>query len=683
MAPGDSPYTGFSNGTLEFVNALNVKPDALRVGLGQAAAGVQLPGPLGTAATFDQLKQPLLIASKAGKTAYGHSAGVNVGLLSANASVPPQFSRTLVEATSPAPSSGSSELLDVAVSPVATGRVLPGDAVANTTADGACVLNKDTSSGTASITNAKALIVSPTTQVAVIDDVSETFSHERLVPVAGNTGLLSETIQQLAPVTLFKGTPAELTIKVLAPLHLSAVVGGAPGSAKITYGSGLNANAPILMISGGGQSRTLTSTELFGNGGVVLPLGAIDVTIGAPAHSLTGLERTPVTQSADGTLASAAVDFIRISVPGRLNTPGQNPIDGPLAGLNAVLNPVLTALDPLLSGIQDGLKNAGLDLADVRVGHMEVYAQVPDGGIQCDNPLDESFKDVTATSVVAGQTFNYLIRVPNRGTSPITNVTVEDTYSAALKFVSSVPAPVSHVGNVLKFNLGTLEPNEVATIVMTFRVPANATPGTVYRNSAIIRGTYNGQPISFPVQVNGPTVVGTLTGNCNLSGAKKYASNTHVFKGENFGYFINVFNSGGTDCKNVVVKDKLIGGVSFVSCTRSCIRSGQNLTWKLGTIQSGQSLVLGVIVKVTASSGRLPNKAIITTSNGTGAKPSTPGPIVGAKSIPRPGDPAILVRDDGDQLPRTGMSTGVAVLGMLLLLGGAVAYRRRRPGTIG
>jgi uncharacterized repeat protein (TIGR01451 family)/LPXTG-motif cell wall-anchored protein len=376
-----------------------------------------------------------------------------------------------------------------------------------------------------------------------------------------------------------------------------------------------------------------------------------------------------------------------VSVPGTLPVGGHDPFGtgSPLEPLNDVLNPLLDQTSPLTGALQDAL--AGLELEDLRIGHMEASSTVPVGGIDCStddgNPLDESRKDVTATNVTAGQTFNYTIRIPNRGTAPITNVTVEDTYSAALQFVSSVPPPASHNGNVLRYNLGTLDPNEFAVIVMTFKVPSNATPGTVYHNHAVIRGTYNGQPVSFPVDVNGPTVTGPLSGGCNLSGSTKYASNTHVKKGENFGYFINVFNSGGTACNNVVVKDTLINGVAFVSCTRSCTHSGQNVSWKLGTIASGQSLVLGVIVKVTAKSGRLPNGAIITASNGVGGNPRTPGPVVDGTTVPAPGVPARLVRDDNGQLPRTGMATGAAVLGGLLLLGGAVAMRRRRPGTIG
>jgi uncharacterized repeat protein (TIGR01451 family)/LPXTG-motif cell wall-anchored protein len=685
-ATGGKAYTGFTNGTLEYVNALNLGPDVAKAGLGQSAAGVQMPA-LAAATTRDQLKQPVLIKSSAGKTAYGHSSGLNVGLLGDVTDEPNVLEETLVEATSPAPSAATGELLDLPLSPVATATVLPGAAAANTTADGGCIFGKNLSVGDAVIANAQALIPDPATAVVDVEDVSETTSYTRLIKAGANNGLASTSVQDLAPVTLFKGTPAELTIKVLDPIQLTASAGGANGTAIVTYGaSTLSPDKPILSLTFGGTTQSLTSQQLFGNGGIVLPLGVADVAIGAPAHALAGNEDTTPTKAANGTSASAAADFIRITVPGSLNTPGQDPIDGPLAPLNALLNPLLDALDPLLSALQDGLAGAGLNVADVRLGHMEASSTVPVGGIDCgtdDNPLSESRKDVSATNVTAGQTFNYTLRIPNRGTAPITNVTVTDTYSAALSFVSSVPAPASHTGNVLKYNLGTLDPNEFATIILTFKVPTNATPGTVYTNRADISGTYKGAPVTFPVQVTGPTVVATLPGGCNLSGSTKYASNTHVKKGENFGYFVNVFNSGGTTCNDVVVTDALISGVSFVSCTNSCTHSGQNVTWKLGSIPSGASITVGVIVKVTASSGTLPNKAIITTSNGTGGQPTTAGPVIDNTTVPAPGKPATLVKDDGGQLPRTGMSAAAAALGGLLLLGGALAWRRRRVGEIG
>jgi uncharacterized repeat protein (TIGR01451 family) len=679
---GSSPYSALSDGTLVYANAANLpQVDIAKVGLGQSGAGAAVPSGLGTS---DQLLQPLLGKSTAGKTAFGHGTGAGVGLLGSQ-TAPPAIALTTAEATSPAPSTATSQLATIPLAPVATADITPSSATANTTADGACVLGKDISNGAAHIVNAQA-VTSGAVSVVGLGGTSDTTSRTRLITptkangstvTTGKSGLLGQTTQVLAPITLFKGVPgAETTITVLGPLQLSAAAGGVPGTSVVSYGVVGKGDAdPVVTITNGGNTTSLTSQQVFTGAGVVIKLGVADITLGTPAHSLTGLEGTPVTQAANGTSAAAAVDFVRVTVPGSL-APNGVAVGGPLGTvLNPVLDPVATALGAVTGAIQTAL--AGLGIADLRVGHLEARATVPVGGIDCstDNPLSESRKDVSALNVQPGSTFTYDIRVPNRGNAPITNVKVVDTYPAELAFVSSVPAPASRSGHTLTFQLGTLQPNEFRIIQMVFKVPANAKAGTIYHNSAIITGTYLGQPVSFPVEVDGPTVGPVRVGDCNLSGSTKFASNTKVKTGENFGYFVNVLNSGGSDCANVTVSDTLIKGVRFVSCTDGCTHSGQVVTWKLGTLKGGDSRVLGVIVKVVATSGTLPNTAIVTSPSGTGGRPSTPGPTITNVTFPAPGNPA-----DGPngQLPRTGLPVGLGALGLLGLLGAGVTMRLRR-----
>ncbi|MGZ6827383.1 MAG: hypothetical protein ACXVGH_11360, partial [Mycobacteriales bacterium] len=477
QAAASSAYSATTDGSLVFANAANLAPaDIAKASLGQSAAGVALPSGL---VTRDQLLQPLLAKPSAGKTAYGHGSGLNVGLLGTQ-TAPPQVALTTVEATSPAPSSATGNLLDLPVDPLVSATVLPGSAAANTTADGACVIGKDISNGAAHVANATAVTPTTGTSVVALGATSDSTSRTTLVKpttatgatvASANSGLLAQTTQVLAPITLFKGVAgAETTITLLGPLQLSAEAGGLPGTSVVSYGVvGKGPNDPVVTITSSAGSQTLTSQQLFGNGGIVLPLGVADVTIGAPAHSLTGLEGTAVGTSAAGTSASAAADFVRVSVPGKLPVPGTNPVDGPLAPvLNPVLNPVLSGISSVTSQLQSALTAAGLDVADVRVGHLEASSAVPAGGIDCSsanpsatvNPLSESRKDVSALNVQPGSTFQYDIRVPNRGALPVTDVKVVDTYSAGLQFVSSVPAPVSRSGNTLTYSLGTLAPND-------------------------------------------------------------------------------------------------------------------------------------------------------------------------------------------------------------------------------
>jgi uncharacterized repeat protein (TIGR01451 family) len=695
-AGSSSAYSALSDGSLVFANAANLPPiDVAKAAVGQSAAGVAVPTGLGTS---DQLLQPLLAKSSTGKTAFGHGAGVSVGLLGSQ-TAPPTIAQTVAEATSPAPSSTSGELLTLPIDPLVNASVLPSTAAANTTANGACVVGKDISNGAAHVAHATVLTPTPGTSVAVLGNTSESVSHTKLVVptkangttvTTGNAGLLAQTTQILAPITLLKGTPGELTIKLLGPLQLSAAAGGVPGTSVVSYAVvGKGPSDPVLTITAGGQTSTLTSQQVFGDGGIVLPLGIADVTIGAPAHSLTGLEGTPVTEAADGTNAAAAVDFVRVSVPGKLPTPANDPVGGPLGSvLNPVLNPVLSGLDPVLSQLQKALADAGLNLADLRVGHLEARSTVPAGGIDCstDNPLSESRKDVSALHVQPGSTFDYDIRIPNRGASAVTNVKVVDSYSAGLQFMSSVPAPQSHTGHTLTYDLGTLQPDEFRTIVLTFKVPADAVAGTVYHNEAEITGTYLGLPVETTVEVDGPTVGPSPVGACDLSHSTKFASNLKVKTGETFGYFVNVLNSGGEPCLSTTISDTLVDGVTFVSCTGGCTHSGQVVKWDLGTLGAGDSRVVSVLVKVTATSGSLPNTAIVDSPSGTGGKPSTPGPDVTEISVVSPGNPAdganlgLPHTDGGDVngLPHTGLPAGPAALAVLLMLGAGTVRRHRR-----
>lgn len=700
-------YSGYSTGDGIYANAANLPPaDIAKASLGQGAAGVNTAGPL---TIRDQLDQPLLSLPTAGKDAYGHGTGLNLGLLQA-ASAPPQVAESTAEAVSPPPQSVTASAVSIPASPLLTATLLPSSAQANTTSSNTCVIGKPISTGTGTVATAQVLNTSGFTALATGGAVTSTSTTELVTPVnasgttvgSGTAALLTQTVENIAPLTLFGGTPAQLTIKVLAPLRLATEAGGLPGTSVVSYAFvGVGPTDPVVSITGGGQTSTLTSQQLFGNHGVVIALGIADLTIGTPAHSLTGLEGTSPTTTANGTFTSAAADFLRLTIPGSLSTPQQNPVGGPLAPvLNPVLNPVESALAPATSQIQSQLKAAGLNVADVRVAHLEAEAAAPAGGIVCatPNPFSESYKDVSSLTAAPGSTFTYTVRFPNRGTETATNVKVVDTYSGTptLQFVSSVPAPTSTSGSTLSYDIGSVAPGQFVDIIMTFRIPTSAPNGTEYHNQATISYTYAGQSGSVPVSVNGPTVAAPPAGSgCVLSNSTKYASNVQVTTGEDFAYFVNVLNSGSTPCTDVTVSDPLPAGVSFVSCTSSCTHSGSTVTWNLGSLAAGSSEVVSVVVKVTATSGSLPNTAHITSSNGGSGNPSTPGPTITGVTQGSPGVPAgcqvsgcpataagaaAAGATAPSALAFTGLSSSVPITAGLLLLfgGGALVLLRRR-----
>ncbi len=487
------------------------------------------------------------------------------------------------------------------------------------------------------------------------------------------TGQLSNAISKVADLTLLPASPLGAD---LLSLDNHADPSGAVVSQTTVGLVKKPASAANFAV------RTTSSTQVTSIN--VLDQLVVDV-ITAPK----------VTATATGVAGTASVDLVQpvIRVNGQTLLAGQDlaPIaipGGPVIELHVgQLSKTVAANGTSASGSGNLVSLKLLDvtgtitLADLSVGDVSAAATAPAGGVACttsltENPLRDARKDLAAATVNAGKTFDYTVTVPNRGDAPLTDVTVVDTVSGspALTLVKAVPAPVSSSGSTYRFSLGTIAPNQVKTIVLTFKVPSGAALGTEYSNKAVITATYGGQPVSKTVTVNGPTVDGAGEGPCDLSRSTKFASHLKVVKGETFTYYVNVFNQGGQDCTGVVVKDSLTSGVAFVSCTHGCTVSGQLITWKLGTVPAGSSKQLAVTVKVLASSGTLPNAADVTPDSGTGGTPSTGGPTVTSTSVLSPGLPAS--RGGDGALAFTGGAPLVALGGSLLLVAG-YALRRR------
>jgi uncharacterized repeat protein (TIGR01451 family) len=520
------------------------------------------------------------------------------------------------------------ELLSVPAAPLLTATIASADAHSRWNADGSCVTNGPISSSISKVADAVVLPGTPAT-IALTNSadptgavVSQTTLGLAKQPAsAANYAVRSTSSTQVTSVSLFDGA---LVVEVVTAPKVVATATGVPGTSTVVL------TQPILKVNGttilaGGD---ITSLNIPG-------LPVLEVKAGILSKTI----------SADGTSATGS---------------------GTLLSVKALSDPALgTALD-------------------LTVGDVTATAHAPAGGVNCEtatpNPLRDARKDASATTVNAGKSFDYTITVPNRGSEDLTNVTVKDTVSGspALELVDSTPDPTSHSGNVYNFSLGTIAPNQVKTIVMTFKVPAGTANGTDYSNTAVITATYAGQTITKTVTTPYPSVDGPGTGPCDLSQSTKFASHIKVTTGENFTYYINAFNQGSLPCTDIVVKDALVAGVQFVSCTYGCTHSGQLVTWNISSIAAGASKMLSVTVKTLATSGTLPDTADITPSTGTGGSPHTPGPTVTNVSVLSPSFPAM--RGD-NAFPRTGGSPLLS-LGAIMLVGTALVLRRRSLGTL-
>jgi hypothetical protein len=196
--------------------------------------------------------------------------------------------------------------------------------------------------------------------------VSQSRSLAYLTPNGqGAFALVSEVRQTIAPVTLLKGLPGEVTVELLGEFLLRVTAGGT-GGAAVEYGPAGNSSpsTPVLRLISGGQTTEFTLQQVFGEQGLTVAASpAVDLSVGAAPHHPTG---------GANAAAAAVVDVVKLRVL------------GPLPG-------------------------GGVSAVDVRLGHMEARADVPPGGVPCPLPV----RKMNAPAVVrAGEQFTFHISIP-------------------------------------------------------------------------------------------------------------------------------------------------------------------------------------------------------------------------------------------------------------------------------
>ncbi|MDQ4149466.1 MAG: hypothetical protein M3164_05670 [Actinomycetota bacterium] len=432
---------------------------------------------------MQQVYQPAL----GGKNSYGRGSGIEAGVLTP---VPTEQNTLILSGKAEAAAPPSTDLITrqigpINLPPVASVSLLKGQAQARWDPN-ICVLDKDMSFGLGQVADLRLLggpadVVQGLLQALLATSASnpergvgQSLSRTRLVPqinAAGqvlgpNVGVMSETRQTVAPITLFKGVPgAELTIELLGEWVLRAVATGVPGGAFVHYGPGTrNLETPIVRITrttvappagsgltdtvaglplGVGETLSLTLQQVLGPQGLVLDnvLGLVDVAIGEDPRAIGGGANTAPEQAADGTRASGAVDVVRV----RLLPQGNNILSGLLGNLLG----------------QQGL-NLNLQLADVRLGHMEVAAQVPAGGISCPGVNVTKVSDKNEINV--GESFVYTIGATNPYECELRDTRVTDGIAvpASLKYRitgTNPAASISPAQDVVTFEgVGNIPP---------------------------------------------------------------------------------------------------------------------------------------------------------------------------------------------------------------------------------
>jgi LPXTG-motif cell wall-anchored protein len=315
--------------------------------------------------------------AKAGKLDYARGSGVEVGLGTTPTDPNQVILAGLSEAAAPPPSSKDNDLLGpLSAAPLAYASAVRGTAVANANESGlvpdVCVIGDDLSRGLGYAADAQLIdtgsalpngqlgtpLVATDTSNGAPRAVAQTVSHEFLVPGHGanHFGLASEVRETIAPVSILEnnGTKTStLTVEVLGEWVLRAIATGSSGGASVFYGPGsVNPDTPVLRIITDTTTEVLKVQDLLTNAGLNIPIDPlVNITVGEAPRAIAKPGTEPNYGSkpsiaSNGQSASAAVDVVRIF-------------------------------------------SQALGI-DIRLGHMEVSANAPDGGVNCPIPVTKT-----------------------------------------------------------------------------------------------------------------------------------------------------------------------------------------------------------------------------------------------------------------------------------------------------
>ena len=154
-------------------------------------------------------------------------------------------------------------------------------------------------------------------------------------------------------------------------------------------------------------------------------------------------------------------------------------------------------------------------------------------------------------------------------------------------------------------NLGTLNPNQSATITSTFNVPSNLT-GTSVTNTANVSSS-----IVDPNNTNNASAFTTnivpATGNTPSADLKMFKSGPgQAATGSTFSFGVQILNNGPNDATNVVVTDPTPAGLTFVSNTGACTTP---YPCNIGTVKSGFIVTIISTYSVQAAANRMRTEA--------------------------------------------------------------------------
>ncbi len=240
-------------------------------------------------------------------------------------------------------------------------------------------------------------------------------------------------------------------------------------------------------------------------------------------------------------------------------------------------------------------------------------------------------KTASPSPVVSGSTLTYRLFVQNNGLATATGVSVTDPLPVGTTFLSCFVSQGTCLGPAVGSNgtvtasLGSI-PNPgfaVVTIVVTVTAPG----GTSITDTAVVSSTTTDPTLSNNVSSVTTTVNPAPTG-ADLSVVKTSSPNP-VPTGTNLTYNLIVHNGGPDPATGVILNDPIPSGTTFVSCAPSqgtctgpAVGTNGTVTANLGTLASGSTATVTIVVNVAAPAGSTLTNTAVASSAVTDPNPA-------------------------------------------------------------
>ena len=360
-----------------------------------------------------------------------------------------------------------------------------------------------------------------------------------------------------------------------------------------------NTGAGIAVI-GNSTNNTILSNFVHGNGGLGIDLGNDGVTGNDAGDADTGpneLTNTPVLAPAVGGVQGTLNGLPDTTYTIQLFTNAACDASGFGEGASVYHVALLVTTDatgtgtiPLTATQAGSIVTATATDSSGNTSEFSGCVVVPE-----DNQADlfiEKFD--TPDPVAVGSALTYTLFVANVGPDAAAAVTVVDTLSEAVTFVSATPSQGTCTGTTtVTCNLGSIASDDDATV--TIVVTANSL-GTV-NNTAFVTST-----TADPVTENNTAFSTTTVGSAAIADVAVSVTDSPdpVMRDTPLTYTVTVTNNGPQAATNVALQESWVGiDLSVVSATPSqgsCTPGTFLVTCALGTLADDASATVTIVV---------------------------------------------------------------------------------------